>query len=107
MLLTHRSQYEGELPPRFYGVAYRHPDMRAIVYYLIPLNLFARWGRGFWYWVAAGRGNRWERALADAYSKGHFEGCGRAKEVWANHRQSYAQGWQAALKHIEDQLPGA
>ena len=74
MLLTCRAVYEGETPPRFYGIAYDHPDLRAAVYYLLPFNLFVRWWRGFWFWLVAGRGNRWERALHEAHAVGFKAG---------------------------------
>ncbi|KKM72020.1 hypothetical protein LCGC14_1424710 [marine sediment metagenome] len=65
----------GALLPRWYGVAWREPDMDGVVVMPIPLNVLAGWVRRVWHWLRYGlRPSVFDRAVIKAYRRGYTEG---------------------------------
>ena len=68
---------EGEIIPRWYGLAYREDFDSYSVFYPIPINIIIRICREIYYWIVYGIfKSKWERKLRTAYMEGYKKGRG-------------------------------
>jgi flagellar biosynthesis/type III secretory pathway protein FliH len=85
MRLTSRQVRQGEMMPRFYGLAYYEFHRDEQVAYLIPFNLIVRWARDLAWLVKRGK----KSALSESYERGYREGS----------QAQYDRGFDAGVRH--------
>lgn len=70
--ITLRQIREGEMIPRFSGIAWKNFESLSVVVLPVPVNVIARWGRTFWFWLRVGYWNPslLERVSDNAYTAG-------------------------------------
>lgn len=71
--------YEGERLRWGYGVAWRNYEDRSATCFLVPFNIFARWGRDIYLWLAHYTGKMPE---ANLYLNGYDAGYKAATEYY-------------------------
>lgn len=73
---------EGAYLPHWYGIAYEEFIQRRIVLYIIPLNLFVRYARKFYYllyeWF---KFSDYRDKLGEAYLNGYNKGRREGQEI--------------------------
>ena len=77
MRLTGIQVAQGEMMPRWYGLAYYEPHKDSQVVYPIPFNLIVRWARDFLWLIKRGK----KGALAKAYEEGYRAGLGEYRDA--------------------------
>ena len=70
---------EGEMLPKYYGIAYRRIDELTAICYPIPLNVVVGYLNKFWLWLRMG-GNAWK----NGYFKGKEEGLNEGRKYAFN-----------------------
>ena len=63
--------YQGEMIPKYYGVAYYEPDRDMVVLCLMPINLIVRLLHEIHWWMKQGFGRG---QIERSYSKGYNQG---------------------------------
>lgn len=69
MVITGLQLAQGEMIPRWYGIAYYSPYSDHAICYPIPVNLIVRWLRNLLWAMKRGK----EDALSEAYRRGRTD----------------------------------
>jgi len=102
MKLLDREVHEGTMPPRGYGLAWRKPATSTAIFYPVPLNWLASWGRSAWFRLKRhGRSSWWERSLGLEFSRGFRSGQEGAMDLADS---AYDQGWREGRHALHEEM---
>ena len=118
MTLTHKQISEGEIIPRFYGVAYRDFVQDVIICYPFPFNIIVQYWRKWWMAI---RYYRKENPLevqairnaakrtSDLRDQSYLLGLSDGEQVKRHElqrarKEGYAEGWAAYDKALLEEV---
>lgn len=88
---------QGEVIPKFYGIAYIDYMRDYAIAYPVPLNLFICFSRWLWHELTRLRKSKLDEMLTNAHRRGFYEGM-KANEINVSFQD------KDAIREIEDFL---
>ena len=104
MTLTHKQIHEGEIIPRFYGVAYRNFAQDTIICYPFPFNIIVQYWRKWWMAIR-NPAKRTSDLRDQSYLLGLSDGEQvKRYELQRARKEGYAEGWAAYDKALLEEV---